>query len=108
MLKRKFTGKFTLSISVLDEPSFLGAGKRIQSQGHRAGGQLWPCTTPALSSDTSRSPWTIHSEVKTMRLRLAKHGSAPMPVPDGEASVRTVLMLRLFSVGNFPLKGRAI
>jgi len=50
-----------------------------------------------------KSPWTIHSEVKTMRLRLAKHGSAPMPVPDGEASVGTVLMLRLFILsGELP------
>ena len=39
--------KFTLSISVLDESSSLGAGKRIQSQGHRAGGQLRPRATPA-------------------------------------------------------------
>ena len=48
--EEKVHRKFTLRISVLDEPSSLGAGKRIQSQGHRAGGQLWPRATPPLSS----------------------------------------------------------
>ena len=38
--EEKVHRKFTLRISVLDEPSSLGASKRIQSQGHRAGGQL--------------------------------------------------------------------
>ena len=32
---------------------------------------------------------------------------ALMPSLGGEASVGTVLILRLFSVGSFPLKGRA-
>ena len=45
--EEKVHRKFTLSVSVLDEPSSLGAGKKIRNQGHRAGGQLWSRTTPA-------------------------------------------------------------